>query len=392
MDGCLRRSRVAAEKRWPQKEKSAHNGHEARPRSLKGRESNERNPETGAAGKKNEKTSDALNTGGHAVTIDDIPSLEWFQVHPNGKSRLTRIPGDLRPGRCAGSGEPRTALKCPFRPFPIMTRPLLIIFGVLLSAAAAARAEQAAGAGASRIVTDEDCGFWSFRPLERPRIPTVNDAAELESPIDAFIAARLGGQGLQLASTPPRERLIRRATLTLIGLPPTPEEVARFVADTDPDAWAKVVDRLLASPHYGEKWASHWLDVARFAESYGFEHDVDNDHAWHYRDFVIRALNDDFPFDRFVRWQLAGDEIVPDDARARIATGFLAAGVHNASIAQIRVEQERYDELDDLVSTVGSAFLGLSVGCARCHDHPHDPIAQEDYYRLVAQFERTIRA
>jgi len=237
-----------------------------------------------------------------------------------------------------------------------MARSLLLSIGVLLAAMALARADPVTTTDPPRTVTDEDRSFWSFQPLQRPSIPTVANGFDVCSQIDAFIVARLAPHGLQLVSTAPRERLIRRATLTLIGLPPTPEEVADFVADTDPNAWAKVVERLLANPHYGEKWASHWLDVARFAESYGFEHDLDNDHAWHYRDFVIRALNDDLPFDRFVRWQLAGDELVPGDTQARIATGFLAAGVHNASFAKIRVEQERYDELDDLVSTVGSAF------------------------------------
>ncbi len=153
-----------------------------------------------------------------------------------------------------------------------------------------------------------------------------------------------------------------------------------------------MIDRLLASPHYGERWGRHWLDLARFAESHGFEHDSDRPTAYHYRDFVIEALNRDLPYDTFVKWQLAGDELAPDDNLALKATGFLAAGVHSTQITKNQVEKERYDELDDMVNTTGTAFLGLTIGCARCHDHKYDPIPNRDYYRMVATFTTTVRS
>ncbi len=174
--------------------------------------------------------------------------------------------------------------------------------------------------------------------------------------------------------------LIRRATFDLWGLPPTSDDNERY---------EDLVDRLLASPHYGERWGRHWLDVARYADSEGFEDDGDRKHAYVYRDFVIRALNEDMPFDQFVRWQLAGDELAPEDPNALAATGFLAAGVSiklNPTDSKENKEKHRYDELDDFVSTTGAAFLGLTVGCARCHDHKYDPITSRDYYALVAAF------
>src|SRR5262249_48342537 len=149
-----------------------------------------------------------------------------------------------------------------------------------------------------------------------------------------------------------------------------------------PDAYERLVDRLLSSPAYGERWARHWLDVVRFAESHGFEHDYDRPHAWPYRDFVVRALNDDKPYDRFVREQIGGDEVAPDDAWAMAAPGFPGAGVNSTQITANTVEKERYDELDDVVRTMGTAMLGLTIGCARCHDHKYDPIPTKDYYRL----------
>ena len=159
-----------------------------------------------------------------------------------------------------------------------------------------------------------------------------------------------------------------------------------------PDAFAKVVDRLLDSPRYGERWARHWLDLARFAESHGFEHDYDRPNAYHYRDFVIKALNDGMPYDQFVRWQLAGDEIEPNNPQAMMATGFLAAGVHSTQITKNEVEKQRYDELDDMLSTTSTAMLGLTIGCARCHDHKYDAIPQADYYRMLSTFTTTVRS
>ena len=235
--------------------------------------------------------------------------------------------------------------------------------------------------------------YWAFQPLADPKPPTVTaTSGQPEHHIDRFIYARVAEQ--KLTPSPPADRrtLLRRAYLTAIGLPPTYDEVQEFESDTAPDAWEKVIDRLLASPHYGERWGRHWLDLARFGESHGFEHDYDRSSAYHYRDFVIKALNQDLPYDTFVRWQLAGDEIEPDNPLALMATGFLASGVHATQITANQVEKERYDELDDMLATTGTAMLGLTIGCARCHDHKFDPIPNVDYYRLLSTFTTTVRS
>jgi mono/diheme cytochrome c family protein len=241
------------------------------------------------------------------------------------------------------------------------------------------------------VVTDEDRTFWAFQPLKRPTLPLVRNSAGVRNPVDSFLLAKLEEKGLTPNGPADRRTLIRRVTFDLTGLPPTPEEVDAFVKDDAPDAYEKVVNRLLASPHYGERWARHWLDLARFAESHGFEHDYDRPTAYHYRDFVIKAFNQDLPYNKFVRWQIAGDEYEPNNPLALSATGFLGAGVHSTQITVNQVEKERYDELDDIVRTTGTAFLGLTVGCARCHDHKYDPIPTRDYYRMVATFTTTVR-
>ncbi|MBX7168704.1 MAG: PSD1 and planctomycete cytochrome C domain-containing protein [Pirellulales bacterium] len=234
--------------------------------------------------------------------------------------------------------------------------------------------------------------WWAFQPLRQvsPPHPAGDDWSI--TPVDGFIVTALHAQGLTPRAPVDRRRLCRRVYFDLIGLPPSPEEVEAFVADTAPDAYERLVDRLLSSPHYGERWARHWLDLVRFAESHGFEHDYDREYAYHYRDFVIRALNEDLPYDRFVQWQLAGDELAPDDPLALAATGFLAAGVHATQITANQVEKERYDELDDMLNTTGTALLGLTLGCARCHDHKFDPIPSSDYYRMLSVFTTTVRA
>ncbi|MDX1564125.1 MAG: DUF1549 domain-containing protein, partial [Phycisphaeraceae bacterium] len=233
--------------------------------------------------------------------------------------------------------------------------------------------------------------YWAFKPLADPQPPATQDKQWARTPVDRFILAKLEAEGLRPNGSVDREKLIRRAYFDLIGLPPTPQQIDAFVQDPSPDAYAKLIDRLLDSPHHGERWGRHWLDVARFAESYGFEQDYDRKSAYHFRDFVIKALNRDMPFDQFVRWQLAGDEIAPDRPLALMATGFLAAGVFPTQLTEREFEKARYDELDDMVSTVGSAMLGLTIGCARCHDHKYDPIPARDYYRMVATFTTTIR-
>src|SRR5439155_5138245 len=203
------------------------------------------------------------------------------------------------------------------------------------------------------------------------------------NPIDAFIVARLQKEKLTLSPEADRRTLIRRLSFDLIGLPPTPEETTAFLADKKPYAYERLVERLLASPRYGERWARHWLDVARFAETTGFEVNTPRSNAWPYRDYVIRAFNDDMPYDQFIRDQLAGD-LFGEDA----ATGFLVGGandqVKSPDVALTR--QQRADELHDMVATTGSAFLGLTIGCARCHNHKFDPIPQTDYYAVKAVF------
>jgi hypothetical protein len=241
-------------------------------------------------------------------------------------------------------------------------------------------------------VTEADRKFWSFQPLTANEPPKVKQATWCENNIDRFVLAQLEGNGLSPNATASKRILIRRAYFDLLGLPPTPEEVDAFVKSTDPQAWSKLIDKLLKSPHYGERWARHWMDVARFAESHGYEQDYDRPHAFHYRDFLIKALNADMPYDQFVRWQLAGDELAPDNPQAMTATGFLGAGVFPTQLTETEFESARYDELDDMVTTTGVAFLGLSVGCARCHDHKFDPIPTRDYYRLASTFSKTIRS
>ena len=241
-------------------------------------------------------------------------------------------------------------------------------------------------------VTDKDRDYWAYRPLRPTAPPAVKDAAWAANPIDRFVLARLEAKGIAPAADADRRTLIRRVTFDLTGLPPTPEEVEAFVADPAPDAYEKVVDRLLASPHYGERWARHWLDPARFAESTGFEHDYLRPNAYHYRDFVIKALNADMPYDRFARWQVAGDELAPGDPLALAATGFLGAGVYPTQITTTDAERVRYDAMDDMLATAGHAFLATTIGCARCHDHKYDPIPTADYYRLLAAFTTTVRS
>jgi mono/diheme cytochrome c family protein len=241
------------------------------------------------------------------------------------------------------------------------------------------------------VVTAEDRSWWSFQPLAKVTPPKV-EAPLVQNDIDRFIIHAARAKNLSLAPPAEKRQLVRRLYLDLLGIPPTPAEMADALADTSANATAKLIDQLLARPEYGERWARHWLDVARFAESAGFEQDYDRAGAWAYRDFVIRALNEDMPFDQFLRWQLAGDEVAPDDAWALAATGFLGAGVFPTQITANEVERTRYDALDDMLSTTSSAFLGLTVGCARCHDHKFDPIPTRDYYRMLSTFTTTVRS
>jgi hypothetical protein len=241
-----------------------------------------------------------------------------------------------------------------------------------------------------KFTTDTRAGYdwWSLQPVVRPAPPKVQDRAWAKNPVDDFILARLEAQGLSPSPRAAPAVLLRRLYFDLIGMPPKPEEVQAFLEDTAPDAYEKVVDRLLASPHYGGRLARHWLDVVRFGESNGFEHDELRPNAWPFRDWVIQALNQDMPFDQFARLQLAGDVLIPDDPQGIVATGFLVAGGYDSvgqqqqSLAMKAVV--RQDELEDIVGTVGQAFLGLTVNCARCHDHKFDPVRQKEYYQLTA--------
>jgi cytochrome c553 len=240
---------------------------------------------------------------------------------------------------------------------------------------------------ASLAAAPRDEQPWAFRELRRPEPPAVRDAAWPRSPIDRFILAELEEHGLSPSPEAAKTDLIRRVSLDLVGLPPTPEEVAAFLADDSPTAYERVIDRLLASPRHGERWARHWLDLARYAESEGFKSDEVRPNAWRYRDYVIQSLNADKPFDRFVAEQVAGDELWPGDPDALVATGF---NRHYPDESNARnLMQRRQEILNDVTDTAAQVFLGLTYGCARCHDHKYDPISQADYYRLQAFFANT---
>ncbi|MBK9315264.1 MAG: DUF1549 domain-containing protein [Acidobacteria bacterium] len=232
-------------------------------------------------------------------------------------------------------------------------------------------------------ITDQDRSFWSFVKPVTQAIPKVNDRKWVRNEIDSFILSRLEENGLQPAPEADPRTLLRRVYFDLTGLPPSPSEMGEFLSNPSDEAYRQVVEKLLASPRYGERWGRHWLDLARYADSGGYEFDVDRPNAWRYRDYVIRSFNEDKPYDWFIREQLANDQYNPGDAEALIATGFCRNGptVDNADN-----EETRMDELDDMVATTSSVFLGLTVGCARCHDHKYDPIPQRDYYRMQAVF------
>ncbi|MEO6786789.1 MAG: PSD1 and planctomycete cytochrome C domain-containing protein [Chthoniobacteraceae bacterium] len=240
-------------------------------------------------------------------------------------------------------------------------------------------------------VTDADRQHWSFLPWKKVTPPTVSETAWVRTPVDLFIRHAQEEKGIAPAAPAVARTLVRRIYFDLVGLPPTPEEMGRWTSriDKSRDMVATLVDELLTSPHYGERWGRHWLDVARYADSDGMESDQDRPTAFHFRDFVIGALNDDMPYDQFVRWQLAGDELAPNNAQAIAATGFITAGV-SSTLPDKQMEEEklrnRANELDDMVSTTGQAMLGLTIACARCHDHKYDPLPTRDYYRMLRIF------
>lgn len=235
------------------------------------------------------------------------------------------------------------------------------------------------------VVTEEAKRYWAYQPVKRPTPPAVKNATWVKNPIDAFILAKLEAKGLTPAAPADKVALVRRVYYDLTGLPPSPEHVDRFVNDPSPAAYERLIDRLLDSPHYGEKWGRHWLDLVRYAETNGYERDGPKPFAWRYRDYVIRSFNQDKPFDQFVREQLAGDEIDRENPDAVTATGFYRLGLWDDEPADPL--EARYFELDDWVATTGQVFLGMTMNCARCHDHKIDPIPQADYYRLLAFFQ-----
>ena len=261
---------------------------------------------------------------------------------------------------------------------------LLIILSVALSAGDRRTTAASLSNDAGKSSTKFKQGKWPFLPPVRPAVPDVNDKAWVRNPIDAFILGRLEKKGLAPSHETDKRALLRRVTFDLTGLPPTPREQADFLADQSPRPTNTVVERLLASPRYGEHWAQHWLDVVRYAESDGFKEDAHRPNAYKYRDYVIRAFNSDMPYDRFVRQQLAGDELEPDNPDAIVATGYCRLYPDEFNAADVR--QRRQEILDDVTDTTGLAFLGLTIGCAQCHNHKFDDILQTDYYRLQAFF------
>ena len=233
-------------------------------------------------------------------------------------------------------------------------------------------------------VNETNRKFWSYQPVRRPPTPPVDAVDWIRNPIDAFILTKLEGAGLQPNGPASKQQLIRRVYYDLTGLPPTLEQVQAFVNDDSPDAYENVLDELLDSRQYGERWGRHWLDLVRYAETNSFERDGAKPHIWRYRDYVIDSFNEDKPYDQFVREQLAGDEVDEMSPATYIATGFYRLGQwDDEPTDQLQAD---YDNLDDVVATTGQVFLGMTINCARCHDHKIDPIPQTDYYKMLAFF------
>ena len=234
-------------------------------------------------------------------------------------------------------------------------------------------------------VVDDRNVHWSFQPIESPAVPAAGNRSWVRNPIDAFVLSRLESESISPSPEADKNTLIRRVSLDLVGLPPSPDQISSFLSDECPDAYERLVDRLLSSPHYGERWALYWLDLARFADSDGYEGDRMRPHAWRYREWVINALNEDMRFDQFTIEQIAGDLLPEATTQQKVATGFHRNTLTNRE-GGVDVEQFRFEQLVDRTRTVGTVWLGLTVECAQCHDHKYDPITQKDYYRLLAFF------
>lgn len=266
---------------------------------------------------------------------------------------------------------------------------MMVWVGIAFSASAAAAKEKQTENSATKSSTPAGStnpqsakDFWAFQAIKYLSPPPTKDKNWAKTPIDQFVLSKLESNGLRPAPPASRLDLIRRVYFDLVGLPPTPEEAKAFVSDKSPDAYEKLVDRLLNSPRYGEQWGRHWLDVVRYAETEGFEYDRDIPDAWRFRDYVIESFNQDKPYDRFVLEQLAGDEIAPGDHEMQIAAGFHRLGAVRRNAGNQDVASSRNEVLTDRTDIIGAAFLGLTMGCARCHDHKFDPIRQKDYYQL----------
>ncbi len=229
---------------------------------------------------------------------------------------------------------------------------------------------------------DHQSHWWAVQPVERPEVPSREGDHWSLNPIDKFIDRKLQSESLQPSPRADRQELIRRVYFDLIGLPPTPKAVQDFVQDSNPKAWQNLIETLLNSPQYGERWGQHWLDVTRWAESDGYRQDAFRPYAWPYRDYVIKSINEDKPYDTFVREQLAGDELSPDDPDVFIGTAYLRNGIYEYNQRNVEMHWELI--VDELTSLTGEAFMGVGIGCAQCHDHKFDPIPQEDYYKLKA--------
>src|SRR5713226_1788649 len=242
---------------------------------------------------------------------------------------------------------------------------------------------QPTGPTSSQSVTNPKSKHWAFQPVRRPVLANVRNRAWVRNPIDQFVLAKLEAEGIEPSPEAGRVTLIRRLSLDLTGLPPSPSEVAEFVADNRPDAYERQVDRLLASPHYGEKWARYWLDLARYGDSDGYERDPARPNAWRYRQWVIEALNRDMPYDEFTVEQLAGDLLPHASVEQTVATGFQRNTFTNREAGVDRAE-DRFEQLINRTNTVGTVWLGLTVGCAQCHNHKFDPISQREYYSTMA--------
>ena len=234
-------------------------------------------------------------------------------------------------------------------------------------------------------IDESDLEYWAYQAVVRPDVPEIENDRWSTNPIDRFVLTSLQSKDHQPVEFADKETLLRRVTYNLTGLPPQPEEIHKFLADDSKEAWNKVISRLLDSPAYGERWSQHWLDLVRFAETDGFEHDKVRPEAWRYRDWVIEAFNEDLPYDQFLKLQLAGDEIAPDSDNALITTGYLMAGPDMPDINS--QDERRHNFLNAMTANVGEVFLGLRFGCAQCHHHRTDPISQHDFYRLRSFFE-----